>query len=311
MKMKRALAAWGVQYHTTRGDLQSAGSPERCLERAVVEGADGNLYFVESIAEATAPRKREMARLMRALSDEGVPVSAPLLSRSGETLVKDDGTLWQLTPFVQGAHLERPGYTAEAWRGHALGGFLTALRAASGTLDSTCTGREFDLPGYIDALTLTIAKRRPKVAHALTEATAFLKAHLYPHWGTLPVALAHGDIHAINVLWKERGIASVIDWEFFGQKPMLYDVANMAGCCGMESPDALLNGLTPALIQTLKGSGFADATSWSLLPECIMALRYAWLSEWLRKDDTEMINLELQYIYLLMDNRETLVRAWG
>jgi homoserine kinase type II len=252
-----------------------------------------------------------MARLMRSLAEGGLPVAAPLQCSTGETLVSEGESLWQLTPFVQGAPLERPVYTKEGWRGAALADFLLAMRTASQTFDPSVLGDTFDLPGYIDSLTHTLEKREPKIAEALAEATAFLKLRLYPHWNSLPIALAHGDVHGINVLWTEKGIASVIDWEFFGRKPLLYDVANMAGCCGMESPDALVEGLTPTLIQTLKKNDFADAASWNLLPETIMALRYAWLSEWLRKDDAEMINLELSYIYLLMDNREKLVKAWG
>jgi homoserine kinase type II len=277
----------------------------------VAEGADGALFLLERIDEATAGRKREMARLMRALAEKSLPVAAPLEWKAGETLASEGGHLWQLTPFVQGVPLERPGYTKDGWRGTALADFLVAMRAASKNLDPALQGDTFDLPAYIDSLTHTLENREPKIAEALAEATDYLKRRLYPHWSSLPVALAHGDVHGINILWSANGIASVIDWEFFGRKPLLYDVANMAGCCGMESPDALLEGLTPTLIQPLKQTDFADATSWNLLPETIMALRYAWLSEWLRKDDAEMINLELSYIYLLMDNREKLVKAWG
>lgn len=309
--MGRALGVWGVRCEKIRKDLQLAGSPERCLGRAVVEGVDGALFFIEQIGKATAPRKREMARLMRSLAKGGLPVAAPLVDQTGETLVAEGGSLWQLTPFVQGVPLERPLYTKEPWRGEALAYFLLDMRRLSASFDSSLLGDTFDLPAYIDTLTHTLEKHEPKAAEALAEVTAFLKDRLYPHWASLPIALAHGDVHGINILWKEKGIASVIDWEFFGRRPLLYDVANMVGCCGIETPDALLEGLGPTLIRFLKQSDFADSTSWNLLPECIIALRYAWLSEWLRKDDTEMINLELSYIYLLMDNREKLVKAWA
>lgn len=309
--MGKALGAWGVRCEKIRDDLLPAGSPERCMGRAVVEGVDGALFLLERIDEATASRKREMARLMKALSEGGLPVAAPLESKAGETLVSEGECLWQLTPFVQGVPLERPLYTKQPWRGEALAYFLLDMRRLSASFDSFLTGESFNLPAYIDTLTQTLEKHEPKAAEALAEATAYLKLRLYPYWKSLPVALAHGDVHGINILWEEKGITSVIDWEFFGRKPLLYDVANMVGCCGIETPDALLKGLAPTLIRFLKQSDFADDTSWNLLPEIVIALRYAWLSEWLRKDDAEMINLELSYIYLLIDNREKLVQAWG
>jgi len=55
--------------------------------------------------------------------------------------------------------------------------------------------------------------------------------------------------------------------------------------------------------------GFAE-TSWTCLPEFVVALRFAWLSEWLRKDDVEMIGLELDYMDLLIEHRGRLRRVW-
>jgi homoserine kinase type II len=43
----------------------------------------------------------------------------------------------------------------------------------------------------------------------------------------------------------------------------------------------------------------------------IVALRFAWLSEWLRKSDKEMIELEQVYMRLLIENKEQLVHSWG
>jgi homoserine kinase type II len=40
-------------------------------------------------------------------------------------------------------------------------------------------------------------------------------------------------------------------------------------------------------------------------------LRFAWLSEWLRRDDREMVDLEAVFIGLLLENRETLEKGWG
>lgn len=62
----------------------------------------------------------------------------------------------------------------------------------------------------------------------------------------------------------------------------------------------------------LKGSGrILSVAGWQTLPDLTLAIRFAWLSEWLRKSDTEMVSLELTYIYLLMDNHKKLKTLWG
>jgi homoserine kinase type II len=42
----------------------------------------------------------------------------------------------------------------------------------------------------------------------------------------------------------------------------------------------------------------------------VLAIRLAWLSDWLRRDDREMIELETDFIGLLSASREVLGRAW-
>jgi len=42
----------------------------------------------------------------------------------------------------------------------------------------------------------------------------------------------------------------------------------------------------------------------------IIAIRFGWLSEWLRNQDTEMIELETVYMNLLMENADTLIDLW-
>jgi len=45
-------------------------------------------------------------------------------------------------------------------------------------------------------------------------------------------------------------------------------------------------------------------------PDFVVALRFAWLSEWLRRDDVEMIALELDYMDLLIEHRGRLRSLW-
>jgi homoserine kinase type II len=60
----------------------------------------------------------------------------------------------------------------------------------------------------------------------------------------------------------------------------------------------------------MKKAKIISKTSWMYLLEFIVALRFAWLAEWLRRKDTEMISLELDYMQLLIDNKNVLQKTW-
>ena len=112
------------------------------------------------------------------------------------------------------------------------------------------------------------------------------------------------------MIWSGRGIEALIDFEFCGLRPETYDAALLVGCLGMEDPQALVGGLVKSLIARLKAvAGYAPA-AWECFPELVLALRFAWLSDWLRRDDREMVDLETVFIGLLDENREALARAW-
>jgi len=128
---------------------------------------------------------------------------------------------------------------------------------------------------------------------------------------TLPVAFRHGDYHPLNVIWQDDAIAAVIDREFCGIKPDIYDAASLVGCVGMEHPSGLVDELALSFISGMRRKSIISPQSWNLFVEFIIALRFAWLAEWLRKKDREMIELEVTYMNLLMGNMDTLKAAWG
>ena len=110
----------------------------------------------------------------------------------------------------------------------------------------------------------------------------------------------------LNIIWGQGSIQAVIDWEFCGTKPEIYDLANLLGCLGMEDPQSLYGPFVHRLIGRLRRSGIFADISWSALPDLMLAIRFAWLSEWLRKNDRPMIRLEADYMSLLMEHRQDL-----
>jgi homoserine kinase type II len=151
-----------------------------------------------------------------------------------------------------------------------------------------------------------------------------VRSQLYPALPRLPLALCHGDYHPLNVIWRADPpreatgtpqvgaprIGAVIDWEFSGAKPALYDVALLIGCVGIEQPEALDGAFCQGLLAAAGAHGLGDEPSWTTLVPLVIATRLAWLSEWLRSRDREMISMELAYLDLLVASLEPLGATW-
>ena len=151
---------------------------------------------------------------------------------------------------------------------------------------------ELQLEDYINELMAAMRVRNPEAHRGLLPALPTLTP-LFEAWPHLPRALCQGDFHPLNTIWNGTDVAAVIDWEFCGVRPALFDAANCLGCVGIEDPTALVRGLAPALLRELRDRDCLDRNSLVLLPELILALRFAWMSEWLRRRDTEMVDMEI------------------
>ncbi len=157
----------------------------------------------------------------------------------------------------------------------------------------------FSLPHYIGTLTKKIEKKQSKMYKELLPILSFLNKNLYPHYNTIPLTFSHGDPHPLNMIWGKADINAIIDWEFCGEKPLLYDIALIIGCVGTEDPQALEGGFITAFVSHLKRSNILTPPLIALLPSFLVAQRFAWLSEWLRREDWEMVDFELFYMEIL------------
>ena len=291
------------------------GSPERCLARWAVEDRDHHLWMLERLGPRQAARREGLARLLERLARDPalagfVPAYLPVDGGPDHVLALDRGPLaglWQISPFVPGAELPRPAYLDQAWRGEALAGFLLALQRAGASWPALPAANVPPLPDYIRALLAAITRRKPSVAARLGPLRGFLET-LPQVLAAQPMVLGHGDLHPLNVQWgdgPEEPVRAVIDWEFAGARPLLLDAANCMGCAGFEHPSGLFQGFVPALARACAPREFL-----ALLPAMVLASRFGWLSEWLRKNDGEMLGMELDYCDILVRNQERLADAW-
>jgi len=306
------FCSWDLQFNAECPEVPLAGSPERSLFRTVVEDAGGRRFVLEKIDPRMVDRKREIAAALEYLAGQGLAGAHPYLrNRDGDFITKAAGGLWQISPFIDGVELKRPEYTLDAWRGRALARFLIDMKEKSAGIPSGKRGRPFSIAEFTRDLMAKMTRHNPERATAAQEAYEHVQKHLFPAHDRLPLAFCHGDPHPINVIWGDGEIRGVIDWEFSGTKPEIYDAALVVGCIGMEDPSSLAGPLVMAFLQDLRAAGCFDASGFAVLPEFVIALRFAWLSEWLRKKDVEMVEMETDYIHLLLDGREKLRRFWA
>lgn len=308
------------------------GSPERCIRRWAVADETGGLWMLERIAPGQVPRREALGRLLAELSATGQPAQKPALAAlipayrgvaGGGFVLREEvdcapggnssGPVaggWQLSPYVPGLALPRPEYLDEAWRGEALAEVILLLRRAGERLVELPPAPTADLVRYRDELFATIEHSQahsqllPRLGPfraALEQLPALLAAQ--------PPVLAHGDLHPLNAIWGKVSLRAVIDWEFAGARPLLYDAACCIGCAGFEHPSALGRGFVLGLILGLRRGGIG-AEHLRLLPGMVLASRLGWLSEWLRKGDAEMLDMELDYLDILLNTAPALQRLW-
>ncbi len=312
------------------------GSPERCIERFAVEDEAGRVWMLERIPAAQARRREELGALLAALARhaelaELIPAYRPVTdfaqadagprfvlpwhgagSAGGEPFAGPCAGHWQISPFVAGAPLPRPDYLDHDWRGEAVARAMLALQRAGETLPHVPQPPQPSLADFRDCLFAAVGRCAPELLPRLAPVQEAL-AELANVQQAVPSVLAHGDLHPLNVIWADdpaRPLRGLIDWEFAGARPRLYDAANCVGCAGFEHPSGLARGFVMGLVRTLREGGL-PGPELGLLPLFVITTRLGWLSEWLRKKDADMLDMELDYLDILLEERENLAALWG
>lgn len=305
------LARWDLEFRRTRPDLPAAGSPERTLSRTVVEDADGEIWLLERVPTPWRQGKARIAALLEHLRGAGLAEIAPYRrGPEGDHLIFHRQGWWQISPYVEGVPLDRPAYLKDRWRGEALAEFLRNLATAAATIPATLAGPRFSLQGFIADFLDQVRRKNPELWPRIRPVWEILETSRVFEAAS-PDAFGHGDLHPVNVIWGESRIRAVIDWEFTGIKPPLYDAANLLGCLGMEQPEGLAVEMAIGFLEGLRDAGMLPPEAARSLPERVLAVRFAWLAEWLRKGDAEMVELELTYLELLARSLDPLREEWG
>jgi homoserine kinase type II len=309
--LKDIVHRWSQDLCSVHYHIPIVGSPERSLFRVVIETKEG-FFLLEQVALRDLAKKKRIALVLDVLHHSGLScLSTYCKDTRGDSIVEHQGGFWQISPFLSGVALNRKTYLYEKWRGEALASFLITFYSMSRNIPAFSVNEAFSLKQYILRLLSQIEERRPALVKDLAPIVEFL----HREWMALcdhgPVAFCHGDYHPMNIIWGDRDIRGVIDWEFCGYKPEIYDAANLVGCVGIEHPSSLTGDLVVSFIQALRDARLFKDISWKYFLEYVIAVRFAWMSEWLRRDDHEMIAMELDYMNLLITRQSDLINVWG
>jgi len=298
-KIKDVLCLYNLKLLTVGDKNIVSGSSERMKERFLIYSEDGCRYVLEKLDSKDLENKRKINRVLTFLHQEMVDkIPRYLKNFNHEEISCFAGEYWQVREFVVGFDLPRPDYIYDNWRGKILADFLIEMKKSSNKMDFLVKNN-FSLPKYIDNLMVSISNYRPELLRRVWAVYKYLESDFFKNYRYFPRRFCHGDFHPLNVIWSENDINCVIDWEFCGYKPESYDVANFLGCIGFEEPDAFNAGFVKDFMERLKEKKFLSKFSLNYLTDFVLALRFAWLSEWLRKDDEEMLELELVYWEIL------------
>jgi len=244
---------WGITPARIRHDIAMAGSPERCLFRVVIEDDRQDLYLLEDIGPEFLDRKKSITAVLKVLYGKGLFFINPYMTdRKGEDIVHHHGACWQLSRFIKGVDLKRPDYVFDGWRGEQLAVILIALSKVPRKIPHFDPNAPFSIKTYLHELMGKLVKREPQIHQRVLPIVDFLEKQFMTIHDQLPIGFCHGDLHPLNIIWSEKGIKAVIDWEFTGYKPEIYDTALLVGCLGVEDPNCLTEELIQRLLTQIK-----------------------------------------------------------
>lgn len=301
---------WGYDLKCFRPDLAIAGSPARARRRDVLEDASGHIFVIEQLPHIKRQLRLRQAAALRSISGSlgDIRITQWLKTRAGEDGYTDEeGFFWQLRKWLPGLPLDRENYASDQWRGTCAGEFTARLSSCRPLWE----GAPFLLGSYIKELLPHFEERMPALLRDIEPILDELRHFTEECEPAIPPAFCHGDFHPGNILWGRNSIQGVIDWEFLGLKYPAYDVANMLGCLGMDQPENLYGPMASAMVTELRKTECFSQDIWEALPDAVAALRFAWLREWVAARDKAMICQELNFIWLVLDNRELLKHKWN
>ncbi len=302
---------WKIQFKVVRRDFDIQGSPERTLSRAVIEDIAGKLFLLEKFPKEKFVSRQRVAKTIAHLNQNGLTQALGCeRTLDNEFLPFFKGNCFQVSLFLDSTGVERPDWLTSPEIGKNMALFLIQMATASSDLMAEISFAPFSIKTYIYKLFKDMKEHNIGMYDRYSPFLEFLEQGFMDVHDSLPLQFSHGDFHPLNVIWDQTSIKAVIDWEFTGLKPDLYDSANLVGCAGIENPEGLGMPMVISFLREIRAADIISPEAWQYFPEYILALRFAWLSEWLRKNDLEMLDMEAAFMDILIRHMEDLRNIW-
>jgi len=277
----------------------------------VIEDINQKMYILERIPEDKFQHKRLICQTLVYLSDQNINgINSYVRNKNNDFLTRISDSYWQVIPYISSVSLNRPGYVFDEWRGLVLAEFLINLWKKSFRISNEIPLPLFSLKKYVIDMISNMKRFNSKEYQKLGSVIQYLTSDFFVQYNKIPTRFCHGDYHPLNIIWGKNSINSVIDWEFMGEKIEIYDMANLLGCLGIEEPTSLVHDFALTFIKEIRKSNHISKMGFHYLFDCMMALRFAWLAEWLRTDDKDMVQLELDFLNLLFENKQIVKEKW-
>ena len=306
------LDYWDITFQKIHPELIILGSPQRTSHRIVIEDIDQNKYILEKIPEGKFCHKQLISHTLAYLETQKINgINSYVKNKDNKFVTEVNGSYWQIVPYISGISLNRPEYVFDEWRGKKTSAFLIDLWKSTTNINKVIHLPFFSLKQYVLKMANDMKTVNPHEYQKVLPLISYLKTDFFTIYDQIPTRFCHGDYHPLNIIWGDNSLKAVIDWEFLGTKIETYDMANLLGCIGVEEPTSLINDFAVTFIQEIKDSMILSDSSLSYLFECMLSLRFAWLAEWLRTKDWEMIDLEIDYLLLLLDRKDEIKKEWN
>lgn len=309
MNFNDILSNWNIIIKKAHPEIEINGSPERSEFRIVIQDEDSKRYILEQINPRDKERRLIIAETLNELKENKLSKGVFYIKNNqGQFITITAEGIFMLQPYIKNIPLNRRQYFFEEWRGSESAKWLLEFKEKSSNLKTK--QETFNLQEYVKQIAKDIENHKSEISEIVNKIVKHLEDDFFKKMNNLPITFNHGDLHPVNFLWGDKEILGVIDWEFCGNKIENYDLANYIGCLGFENPNNLTRGMTKELVKTLRKENYMTKESWDTLIDCIIANRFAWISEWIKKDFDDVLVMELDYIHLLIKNKTKIYSAW-
>ncbi|MFC7375923.1 MULTISPECIES: phosphotransferase enzyme family protein [unclassified Brachybacterium] len=196
---------------------------------AWLSSSSGSLVAKWSIAREKFERLDALSRIVSALADDDIPVSAPVVALDGRLQVEVDGVSLALQRKVPGQILDVDDPAQVYASGAVLGRLHHALAQAPDA------GGVLASPEGVPSLSERIeAWLHGDRAHLPPQAIRTLRDALPDRGDDRPAQLLHGDFRSTNVLWSDGRISAVLDFDEARVDDRLDELARSAVLLGTK-----------------------------------------------------------------------------